>query len=109
MGVASKSNYSYSQRQHETPQTMERLLLQVESQHEDTGNFYYYKKSRDKFIRRVNNSNFGLRLKDPIHRRTRELILFKEQLEKQVQDCRQEQQMRAAKNLSTPSRLPTLH
>ena len=109
MGIISKSNNSYTKCKHETFKIMEIILLSLESEHANSGKVDQKKKIDFKvFIPNLYIIRFFF-FQDPIHRRTRELILLKEQLEKQIQDCRQEQQMRASKNMSTPSRLSTLH
>jgi len=40
-----------------------------------------------------------------VYQRTRELLVLKEQLEKQAEECRREQQSRAARSVATPPRL----
>ncbi|XP_046985481.1 myotubularin-related protein 2 isoform X1 [Schistocerca americana] len=49
--------------------------------------------------------NPSMRPQDPVCQRTRELLVLKEQLEKQVEECRREQQLRAARTAATPPRL----
>ncbi|XP_066993466.1 myotubularin-related protein 2 isoform X2 [Anabrus simplex] len=49
--------------------------------------------------------NPSMRPQDPICQRTRELLVLKEQLEKQVEEYKREQQSRAARNMATPPRL----
>ncbi|KAJ4441683.1 Myotubularin- protein 2, partial [Periplaneta americana] len=49
--------------------------------------------------------NPSMRPQDPVYQRTRELLVLKEQLERQAEECRREQQSRAARNMATPPRL----
>nr|CAD7439333.1 unnamed protein product [Timema bartmani] len=49
--------------------------------------------------------NPSMRPQDPVFQRARELLVLKEQLERQVEECRREQQVRAARNMATPPRL----
>ncbi|XP_044727687.1 myotubularin-related protein 2 isoform X2 [Chrysoperla carnea] len=49
--------------------------------------------------------NPSMRPQDPVYQRTRELLVLKDQLSRQVEECRREQQLRSARNLTTPPRL----
>ncbi|XP_034233859.1 myotubularin-related protein 2 isoform X1 [Thrips palmi] len=49
--------------------------------------------------------NPGMRPQDPVYQRIRELLVLKEQLEKQVDECKQEQKARVSRNMPTPPRL----
>nr|CAD7265417.1 unnamed protein product [Timema shepardi] len=49
--------------------------------------------------------NPSMRPQDPVFQRARELLALKEQLERKVEECRREQQARAARNMATPPRL----
>lgn len=49
--------------------------------------------------------NPSMRTQDPVYQRTRELLVLKEQLSRQVEECRREQQSRSVRNITTPPRL----
>lgn len=47
-------------------------------------------------------------LKDPVYQRTRELLVLKEQLEKQLEEGRREQASRANRSMTSPAP-PRIH
>lgn len=47
--------------------------------------------------------NPSMRIQDPIYQRTRDLLIMKEQLSRQVGECRKEQQLRMARNNTSPA------
>lgn len=47
--------------------------------------------------------NPSMRTQDPVYQRTRELLVLKQQLQNQVEECRKEQQSRAIRNVTTVS------
>nr|XP_018899140.1 PREDICTED: myotubularin-related protein 2 [Bemisia tabaci] len=49
--------------------------------------------------------NPSMRPQDPIYQRTRELLVLKEQLEKNQEDCRKELRSRISRSIGSPSRL----
>lgn len=58
----------------------------------------------ERFVERV-----FLYLKDPVYQRTRELLVLKEQLEKQLEEGRREQASRANRAVTSPAPPRTLH
>ena len=46
--------------------------------------------------------------KDPVYQRTRELLVLKEQLEKQLKEGRREQTSRASRSMTSPA-TPSIH
>ncbi|KAG8249826.1 Myotubularin- protein 2 [Homalodisca vitripennis] len=49
--------------------------------------------------------NPSMRPQDPVYQRTRELLVLKEQLERQAEEGRREQMSRVARSMATPARL----
>lgn len=47
--------------------------------------------------------NPSMRQQDPVYQRTRELLVFKEQLQKQEEECRREQALRVNRSLTSPA------
>ncbi|XP_063973236.1 myotubularin-related protein 2 isoform X3 [Diachasmimorpha longicaudata] len=47
--------------------------------------------------------NPSMRQQDPVYQRARELLVLKEQLEKQVEECRREQALRANRSMASPA------
>ncbi|XP_051167073.1 myotubularin-related protein 2 isoform X1 [Leptopilina boulardi] len=52
--------------------------------------------------------NPSMRQQDPVYQRTRELLVFKEQLQKQEEECRREQSLRVNRSMTSPAQ-PRIH